>query len=117
MTVVIAVIYRFAHTSSEPRCGFAYVGNPHRWLSSGLHASLTTFGAGDRQGNSVDADATWEDPEESSQKNARNMEVCESCLPYLLGYVWGVDPKNKMTMRTDTYCKVFVIFYKEELSK
>lgn len=23
---------------------------PHHWLSSGLHASLTTFGAGDRQG-------------------------------------------------------------------
>lgn len=50
---------------------------PHRWLSSGLHASLTTFGAGDRQGK-----AQW-------MRMPGTWKFCESYLPYLLGYVWG----------------------------
>lgn len=43
---------------------------PHRWLSSGLHASLTTFGAGDRQGKAqwMWMPGTW--------------KFCESYLPY-----------------------------------
>ena len=69
--------FPLSNTSTDPFPCIPRWLQPHRWLSSGLHASLTTFGAGDRQGK-----AQW-------MRMPGTWKFCESYLPYLLGYVWG----------------------------
>lgn len=65
---------------------------PHHWLSSGLHASLTTFGAGDRQGKAqwMWMPGTWK-------------IFVNPTYPTYLVMFWGVGSKNKMTMLS-VYC-------------